>query len=420
MKPRDQRYEVPAGSPKGLYLVVHRTGAKSWAFRYRYGGRTWKLTYGNYPAISLAAARADAEAAVEDLDKGINPARTKANEDAVKEAEEQAEVMRQESVSAVAEEFIKRALTEKEKRLGNAEGIIRREIIKPWKHRGIADIRKPDVLTALDSIVDRGANVMACRARGMMLRFFDWSKKRGYIDVSPMIDVEKPAPDNKDRDRTLTPEELVEVWNAANGLGYPNGLFIRFLILTGQRRGEVATMQWKHVHLDRAVWTIPGEFTKNGRKHTVPLSSLALEMLKHLPRFTKGDYVWTTTSGDKPINGFSKQKETIDEAIKAKRLESGITDDMDAWVVHDLRRTAVTLMAKDCKVLPHVLTRVINHISETHRDESKVLRKVYDQYGYFDEKRAALQSWAEHVASLTEEKPIKKSKPVRKFKAVTA
>src|SRR4051812_38264568 len=97
----DKRIELPAGPPKGLYLVVHPTGRKSWAFRYRFNKKTHKLTYGEYPAVGLAAARAEAESAAADLRDGKNPANTKADEDAAKEAEGTVEAQRQESVKSV-------------------------------------------------------------------------------------------------------------------------------------------------------------------------------------------------------------------------------------------------------------------------------------------------------------------------------
>jgi integrase len=377
----------------------------TWAFRYRFAGKTRKITYGTYPETTLATARAHAESAVEDLENKIDPARTKANEEAARQIEVQAELMQQESVAKVAEEFIKRGLKPKEKERGEAERIIRREIIAQWKHRGIADIRKPDVLSLLDVIVDRGASVMACRTRGVMLRFFKWSKGRGYIEQSPMIDVPKPGPDNEDRERVLEPEELVEVLSVLDGLGYPGGPFMRLQVLTGQRRGECATMKWKDVDLQKRLWTLPAEATKNGCIHYVPLSKAAVELLEALPRF-EGEYVWTTTSGQKPINGFSKLKQRIDEKTLENREKNGINTNIPDWTLHDIRRTATTLMAERCHFPEHILTRILNHTPEGPKISKKL--KLYNRYSYLEEKRQALESWAEYVVSLTENKSAMK------------
>jgi len=396
MKPRATRYEVPAGPPKGLYLVVQPTGAKSWAFRYRFNGKTRKLTY---TEMGLAAARAEAQSAVENLENNIDPARTKANEAAAELAQQQADALQQESVKSVAEQFIKRGLKKKEKERGETERIVRREIIEPWKHRGIADIRKPDIVNLLDTIVDRGASVMACRTRGVLLRFFKFARKRGYIEVSPAIDVEKPGPDHQDRERVLEPAELSEVWAACGALGYPVGPFIRLSILTAQRRGEVATMRWRHVDLEKAVWTLPAEATKGARVHDVPLSGAAVELLEGLSRFTEGDYVFTTTSGAKPINGFSKAKERIDAETVKRRNSAGIEKNIPDWTMHDLRRTATTIMAETVPV--PVLSAILNHSA------GKVMgiTKIYNRYRYMPERRAALEAWAQYVLGLTDRKP---------------
>lgn len=397
MKARASRYEVPAGPPKGLYLVVHPTGAKSWCFRYRFAGHTRKLTYTD---LTLAAARAEAEAAVDDLDQGIDPRGTKANEDAAEQRGEHEKQLQQESVQRVVEEFIKRGLKKKEKERGETERILRREVIKPWQARVVADIRKPDVLNLLDAIVDRGVSVMACRTRGVLLRFFKFARKRGYLDLSPMIDVDKPGPDHEDRDRVLEPSELAEIWTITESLDYPLGPYMRFLTLTAQRRGEVASMRWPEVDLDKALWTLPATITKNGHIHYLPLSTAAVEILKSLPRFKNGDYVWTTTGGQKAVNGFSKAKERIDAATLKQREPAGMKKNIPDWTMHDIRRTAATLMAEKCGVLPHVLSAVLNH-TDTSRQNSRIL-KIYNRYEYLDEKRAALQAWADYVVSLEE------------------
>jgi integrase len=392
MKPDpDRRIEVPIGSPTGLYLNLYPSGRKSWAFRYRWHGRTRKMTLSEtYPDLGLAAARAEANAAVDLLDQDIDPAGSQ-------QQEMEAEALKQESVLNVAKEWVKRGLQKKESDRGETNRILMKET-KGWHTRDIDDIQKPDVLRLLDSIVDRGAPVMACRTRSVLLRFFKWAKGRGYIEQSPMLDVPKPGPDHQDRDRVLTPDELEEVWAAAAALGYPSGQFVHFLILTAQRRGEVATMRWRDVDLDKSLWTLPAEVTKPGRLHDVPLSTIAVAILNELPRFKKGDYIWTTTSGQIPTNNFSKTKDRIDEEILKRRVKS--TDDEKAknipdWTMHDLRRTAATQMAK-AGVPPHVLSAILNHTPGSIQG----VTSIYNRFRYSGERRAALQAWADFVAAL--------------------
>jgi len=401
MKPGDKRTEVPAGPPAGLYLVVHPTGRKGWALRYRYHGRPRNLTFPKgYPDMTLAAARAEAESLLGELDKGNDPA-------LLQRHEKEVEALQQASVANVVEEWLKREVRPgadgriQQKAWKETQRIIEKET-HPWRTRDISDIKKPDVLRLLDGIVDRGASVMACRTRGVLLRFFKWAKKRGYIEQSPMFDVSKPGADHKDRDRVLEPAELAEVWNASNSLSYPVGPFIRLLILTAQRRGEVARMRWRDVDLDKALWTLPAEVTKNGRIHYVPLSRAALTILGELPRFT-GDYVFTYSSGEKPVNSFSDMKEALDGETLKRRKERGAEKNIEKWTMHDLRRTAATLMAGR-GVLPHVLTAILNQTADVQASKSSPILKVYQRYQYLDEKRAALEAWADYVVSLTDQK----------------
>ena len=394
MKPDpDRRIEVAAGPPKGLYLVTQPSGAKSWALRYRWHGRTRKLTLGSYPEVGLAGARGDAQAAVEDIEQGIDPAITKKNA-------KEAEALHHESVANIVEEFLARKVRPEQKSWRETERILKRET-KLWSTRSISEVSKPDVLRLLDSIVDRGSSVMACRTRGVLMRFFDWSRHRGYIEQSPMIDVAKPGPDHKNRDRVLKPDELAEVWLAIQGFGYPFGPFLRLLTLTAQRRGEVAAMRWEDVDLKHAMWTLPAEMTKPRRIHDVPLSMAAVDLLNALPRFQNGRFIFTTTSGEKPINGWSKAKAQLDAEIleqrkrdqqRGRKKVEGITN----WTLHDLRRTAATYMAQ-AGVPPQVLSALLNHSPGSVQG----ITSIYNRFRYTDERRMALQNWAEYVLSRT-------------------
>ena len=394
MKPDpERRIEVAVGAPSGLYLVLHPTGRKGWALRYRFRGRPRNLTFGTaYPEMSLAAARAEAQSAIADLAQDIDPARTK-------ERDDEAQLQMQESVANVVEEFLKRQVRPNEKRWKETERILKRET-EGWKCRSISDVTKPDVLRVLDSIVDRGASVMACRTRGVLMRFFDWSKGRGYIEQSPMAGVGKPGSDHKSRDRVLGPEELTEVWRAAGDLGYPSGPLVRLLTLTAQRRGEVASMRWQDVDLDGALWTVPAEMTKPDRVHDVPLSGPAIDLLNSLPRFESGPFIFSTTSGAKPISGWSKAKLRLDAKIIEGRKER-LTD----WTLHDLRRTAATHMAKAGVPVP-VLSAILNHSPGSVQG----ITAIYNRFRYTEERRQALESWADFVLTLAEPKLKKRKK----------
>jgi len=379
MKPGETRYEVAAGPPSGLYLIVQPTGGKSWALRYRWHGMTRKLTLGSYPDTSLAAARGDAEARLAELETGIDPATEKAIEKAQADPD---------TVAAVADEWLTRYVKRNLKTWREVEWLMNKEVLPVWKHKLITEVTKADVIRLLDGIVDRGAPVQANRVRSWLLSWFNWCVDERAILLSSPVTGTKRLVKEKSRERILGDDELAAIWSATEGLGYPSGPFLRILSLSAQRRGEVATMRWDDVDLSRAIWTLPSWATKPGRVHDVPLSGPMLAILRELPRFD-GPCVFTTTSGKKPINGFSKMKARIDAALKREGHE------LADWTMHDLRRTASTWMA-GAGVLPHVLSALLNHSPGSLQG----VTQIYNRFRYTEERRAALEQWGAHIMAL--------------------
>lgn len=378
MKPEEKRVEVAAGG--GLFLVVHPTGRKTWMVRYRFRGRTRGLTLAKpYPELSLKQAHAEAEAARDSLANDIDPA--------IEQAEEQRKDQ-PESIAAVAEEWLTRSVSET-RTYTEVARITHKEIVAAWKYRMVSEIGRADVLKLLDSIVDRGAPIVANRTRSILLRLFGWCLERGYVEASPIAHVKRPARENS-RHHFLSEDELRHVWTAAESLAYPFGPYIRLLILTAQRRGEVAEMRWQDVDLAKALWTLPAEQTKPGRVHDVPLSKQAVALLNSLPRF-KGDYVFSTTGGKRPISGFSKMRTALDTSIRGIDADTDIAD----WRLHDLRRTAASWMAAN-KIPPVVVGALLNH------SPGKLMgvTSIYARYAYLPERTDALSLWADYVTGL--------------------
>ena len=193
----------------------------------------------------------------------------------------------------------------------------------------------------------------------------------------------KPLAKEVERDRVLTDRELAAVYRAAGEIGWGFGAMVQLLALTGQRRNEVAGMQWDELDLRAKTWTIPKERAKNAEGHIVPLSPQAVAIIEALPRIVGSPYVFTTT-GTSCISGFSKGKAELDAMVK-----------LPAWRLHDLRRTVATGMAKLGVDLP-VIERVLNHVSGSFAG----IVGVYQKHKYQDEMRKALDAWAAHVAGL--------------------
>jgi len=395
----ERRLEIPVG-PAGLYLVVQTSGAKSWALRYRWRGRTRKATFPQpYPEMTLLQARAEAEAKLKGLrDDDIDPAAAVAAE----VAEEKPNTL-----AVIIEEWFARHIR-KNCDWPEAERLMKVNVLPVWRDKYIHEIGKPDVLRLLDGVVDRGSPVAANRLLSVIRPFFNWAIGRGYINVSPVAGI-KPPTIEQSRDRVLVPEELADVWQAAGTMGYPTGQYIRFLMLTAQRKGEVATMKWADTDIKNGMmWTLPAEAPKQvnkaGRIHDVPLSPAAVEILESLPHFkytneagkeVDGEYIWTTTAGRKAINGFSKMKTRLDDKVAALRKARGVEKDIADWTLHDLRRSAATHMAK-AGVPPHVLGAILNH----QPGSTQGVTSIYNRFRYTDERRAALDAWAQYVVSL--------------------
>jgi len=384
IKAAQTRSEVPAGPPKGLYLVIQPTGAKSWALRYRWHGMTRKLTLGTYPDMSLGAARGDAEARLVELERGTDPAAELAIEKAQSNPD---------SAGEVAEEWLKRSISKNTKPRTQREikWILDREVLPAWKHKLITEISRNDVLRLLDVITDRGAPILANRTLAYVRWWLNWCVERGILQASPAAGIEKPTAE-KSRERVLEDDEVTAIWDVAGNLGYPSGPFLKVLLLSAQRRGEVATMRWQDVDLERRIWALPSTATKARRPHDVPLSSQLVALIGELPRF-EGPYVFSTTSGRKAINGFSKMKARCDKTLKDEESQ------VDDWTMHDFRRTASTWLA-GAGVPPHILGALLNHTP----GKIQGITSIYNRFRYVEERRAALEKWAGHLARLTEQK----------------
>jgi integrase len=231
---------------------------------------------------------------------------------------------------------------------------------------------------------------------------FGWAYRRGDITDNPLAGMAKPeAP--KARDRVLSDDELVATWEASLRLGDPFGPFIRLLILTGQRRIEVAGMNWTELDRSTATWIIPADRAKNGMAHLVPLSTTAVAELDRLSKAAHGEidgkaasnwpkdgFVLTTT-GRSPISGFTKAKNALDSAMAKARNGKP----QPGWRIHDLRRTMATGFQR-LGVRFEVTEATLNHVSGAKGG----VAGVYQKHDWKEEKRSALDAWARHVAAI--------------------
>ncbi len=373
---RIERFD--AGTP-GLSLRVTERGVKSWSVYYRLGGVHRRETIGTWPKVGVADARDQAREIKELAKSNVDPRAAREAEEATAQAGALA------TFGSIAEKYIERECPHL-RRGWEVERIIRRELMPAWGNRPIAELRKRDAIQLTDALVDAGKPAAAHRLFEIIRRIGRWAARRDQIDFNPFADIDPPAPKVM-RDRVLKPEEIKAVWVAWDTMGYPFGPLGKMLLATAQRLNEVAHMQLSEIDRDSEVWVIPAERTKSGRETEVALSSLALEIIDTLPRFTGGDFVFTTRGGRRPVSGFSKMKARTDDL-------SGVT----GWRLHDLRRTARTGLA-ELGVPQIVAEKVLNHA------ERNVLVKTYDRHEYAPEKRDALERWATRLREIIEPPP---------------
>jgi integrase len=386
-----KRLEVPDPALSGLYLVVQPSGAKSWALRYRYLGKPRKLTLGRWPIMGVAAARAAASEAVEAVEHGNDPGAAKK---AAKAERIDAQLSERDTVRAMFDLYTKRRLTQL--KAGNTvQTVINKHVMPKWGDRRIQDIARRDVIELLEDIVESGRAVTANRTRAYMSAFFAWAVERDAITISPIAGTKPPAPENS-RERVLSDDELRWLWLAAGDIGQPFGPLARLLILTGQRRGEVAGMT--EAEINGETWHLPAARTKNGRAHAVPLTQAARDVLAGVERIKGRDgYIFTTT-GTAPVSGFTKGHARLVRRMAAIAAEErGEPVEIPPWTFHDLRRTCATGLAR-LGIPVRVTEAVLNHVSGS----AAGIVSVYQRHDYAEEKRAALDAWARRVAELVE------------------
>ncbi len=340
---------------------------------YRLGRRQRRLTLGKYPALGLAKAREKARAALDQLDHGVDPA---AHRKSLQGGSTDA-------FEGAADLFLERYARRHQRHPERTEYLIKKYVRPEWQGRKLDSIGRGDVALLVDGIAESGAPVMANRVLTVIKKLFNWAVARDLLEANPAAGVQAPGKETA-RDRVLTDTELKDFWEGCKGLGYPFGPLFQLLILTGQRRDEVARLAWPDIEED--LWTLPREITKSDRRHVVPLSGLAAETIKAIPQMVDCNLLFPSRNGlDRPVSGFSKAKAQLDSL-------SGVED----WRLHDLRRTMASGLAR-LRTPPHVIEAVLNHRSGTISG----VAAVYNRYGYLEEKRLALEAWARHVAGLT-------------------
>jgi integrase len=340
----------------GLALRVAE-GHKAWTFHFTSpGGKRARLTFGSYPATSLGAARTRATEAKALVEAGKDPRSVEA-----------------ETFQGICEEYLRR----EGKRLRSLDwrkGVLDRHVYPTLGHRPIAEIQRSEIVRLLDKIEDRSGPTMADRTLAVVRKIMNWHASRSDDFRSPIVKgMARTKPSELARERVLTDDELRKIWANGNGVF---GRFIRFLLLTGARRNEASEMTWAEIVGDD--WILPAARNKTKVDLVRPLSKAAQDILR-IPK--QGEFVFST-DGATPISGFSKFKVALDKASGTQ-----------GWTLHDLRRTARSLMSRAGVPSDHA-ERCLGHVIGG-------VRGVYDRHEYHAEKARAFEMLAAEIDRIT-------------------
>lgn len=372
--PRTGRVDWADTELRGFGLRISASGAKSWTVVYRVSktGELVRETLGSVDDIpNVAEARALALASKEKARAGINPVAERRAAAAATPAAT--------TFEAVANRFVAEFLYQKRPNtIANWTRIIETDIKPHWRGRQFRDIGKADVL-ALFNAKAKTRPKQADEVRKVLRRLCGWAVSENIIaaDGDPTKDVAKRVPKREDRDRVLTDSELKIFWAGCDRLGWPFGPAFKLLALTAQRREEVGAAERRE--FDGATWTVPGLRSKNGKANIVHLSAQALAVLETIP--TDGNLLFASR-GTIP-SGYSKVKTRLDSYMAEIAGQP-----IEGWVLHDLRRTATTGMAR-LGIAPHIADRILNHQDGTISG----VAKIYNKFAYLEERQLALDGW---------------------------
>jgi integrase len=346
--------EVP-----GFGVRVRASGARTWIYQYKIGGRTRRLVLGQVTAIKPTRAREIASELHAKVRLGGDPA-----------SEKREKVQRAlDTFGALTERFI----AQYNRRQRTRDEVVRhlRRYAAPLHSTPVGAITLRDVADLLAKI-DKGSGATTTnRVRSTLSACFAWAMREGLALSNPVVNTNKR--EEQPRDRVLSSEELGRIWRAAGDDAF--GTIIKLLILTGQRRSEIAELRWAEIDSSTDVINLPAERTKNKRSHVVPLAPTARGLLSARQR--TGDTVFKSLA-------WSHSKRDLDSR-----------SEVNSWVIHDIRRSVATGMA-DIGIALHIIEAVLNHVSG-HKGG---VAGIYNRSSYAAEKAAALARWDTHVASI--------------------
>jgi integrase len=380
-----------AKAPRGFGVRVTASGTRAFILNYRLRGREHRFTIGAWPDWSALKAVREARSLRQRVDRGEDPLKDRAPIPTTK------------SVSSVVDDFMTRYVRNKEKPLRSADQIRSAfdRLVKPRIGKiGVYELRRSHVAEMLDRVEDEAGPVQADRVRAYLRKALSWYAERDdefNLNAAFVRVGARANPKERARTRVLSDDELRIVWPLLSEAG-TFGTLLKTLLLTAQRRDEVANMTWTEIGPD-GIWTIPPERYKTKRSNHVPLSDAARKVIEAQPRIDGCGYVFPSRTKT-PFSGFGKPKARLDKAVllymQGAKKKSEVKP-LPNWTLHDLRRTAKTLMVR-AGVRPDISERVLGHVIAG-------VEGTYDRHSYADEKRDALEKLAAMIERILKPLP---------------
>jgi len=358
----------------GFGLMVTKNGARSWVYQYRAGHRSRRMSFPF--KLGIEKARKEAKKALGGVAGGGDPLQER----------RKAEALAENTLQSICEEYLRRD-GKRLRSAGHIEDSLKRLVYPKLGSRQIDTISRSEIVRLLDKVEDgefkdakgkriKGGPVMADRVLAYIRKIMNWHASRSDDFRSPIVrGMARTKPKERARDRVLSDDELRAVWKAAESFPGPFGLYVQFILLTATRRTEAARIS--DGELSGRDWIIPASRYKTKLDHIVPLSQAARDLLGKAQRIKDNPFFFTT--GDKkPIGGFNKFKKDFDK-------KCGVTD----WWLHDLRRTARSLMSRAGVDTDHA-ERCLGHAILG-------VRGTYDRHAYHAEKKQAFEALSAQI-----------------------
>lgn len=360
-------------------LRVSASGRKTWQVMFRSGqgnGKQRRVKLGSWPAMTLKAARDEARGVL------LSAARGEFREKGA------APLPANLTVAEAVQKYLDKYAIPNTRDHKETTRILNKELVAVIGSVPVKEVRTEQVRDILFGIKERGAHLQANRTLSWIKALWSWLMANDYAENSPASRLKAPSQETQ-RDRVLKDEEIVWFWNGCGSLGWPFGPIFKLLLLTAQRRGEIAGLRWDDIDHTKQKLTLPAERTKSNRLNEVPLTAFMLDLISQLPR-DSGSLVFSTT-GVTAVSGYSKAKARLEALMRDQADETVIPH----WTLHDLRRTVTSRLVEN-QVSETVADRLLNHKTGPLGG----VHAVYNRYGYWEEKQQAMQIWSDFIQGL--------------------